>query len=231
MNQIFKFICCGNVDDGKSTLIGRILLDTDNVTKDQLMDAKKASIQNGSKKTQLSMLLDGLISERQQQITIDIAHRYFDYKDIRFHILDCPGHSQYTKNMATAAAQADSAIVVIDVTKGISEQTKKHIEICSFFKLKNVCICLTKCDLITDVNGIIDSKRIDNISNDINDLMKSYDFNYKIIPISSITRFNIDKVLETICLFAKESKKDSENIKDTVIHIQKAKIYDGERYY
>ena len=122
MKQIFKFICCGNVDDGKSTLIGRMLLDTGNVKKDQLEDAKKASLKNGSDKIELAMLLDGLLSEREQQITIDIAHRYFDYHGIRFHILDCPGHKQYTKNMAIAAAEVDTAIVVIDVTKGL-EQT------------------------------------------------------------------------------------------------------------
>ena len=98
MKHLFKFICCGNVDDGKSTLIGRLLLDTNNVKKDQIEDALKASHKNGSAQLEPAMLLDGLLDEREQQITIDVAHRYFDYNDIRFHILDCPGHEQYTKN-------------------------------------------------------------------------------------------------------------------------------------
>ena len=138
MNCLFKFICCGSVDDGKSTLIGRLLIDSGNVKKDQLEDTLKASKRNGSDILELAMLLDGLMAEREQQITIDIAHRYFDYQDIRFHILDCPGHKQYTQNLAIAAAQADTAVVVIDVTKGISDQTRRHIEICSDFRIKRM---------------------------------------------------------------------------------------------
>ena len=171
MKNLFKFICCGNVDDGKSTLIGRLLLDTNNVKKDQLTDALKASERNGSDKIELAMLLDGLLAEREQQITIDIAHRFFDYQDTRFHILDCPGHEQYTKNMAIAAAEADTAIVVIDITKGIKPQTLKHIEICSLFHIKNLLICLTKADLITWA-GEVDENKLLPLKQEIESVLK-----------------------------------------------------------
>lgn len=231
MKQIFKFICCGNVDDGKSTLIGRMLLDTGNVKKDQLEDAKKASLKNGSEKIELAMLLDGLLSEREQQITIDIAHRYFDYQDIRFHILDCPGHKQYTKNMAIAAAEADSAIVVIDVTKGIQEQTQKHIQICSLFGLKNICICLTKCDIIFNKKKEPNAKVIQKLEKEINRLMEQYSFNYTIIPVSAVTGYNVDKVLKKICEYGEKSYTKNVAIKERVLHIQMAKIHQGKRYY
>ena len=168
MNKVFNLICCGSVDDGKSTLIGRILFDTNNVKKDQLEDALRASRRNGSKELEYSMLLDGLLSEREQQITIDSAHRFFDYEDVRFHILDCPGHEQYTKNMAIAAACADAAILVIDVTKGISPQTLRHLEICKLLNVKKVCCCLTKIDLLDDVTDR--NNQIDKISMELKDL-------------------------------------------------------------
>lgn len=231
MKQIFKFICCGNVDDGKSTLIGRMLLDTGNVKKDQLEDAKKASIKNGSDKIELAMLLDGLLSEREQQITIDIAHHYFDYHDIRFHILDCPGHKQYTKNMAIAAAEVDSAIVVIDVTKGIQEQTQKHIQICSLFGLKNICICLTKCDLILNKDAEPDKEHISKLEKEISALMLNYSFNYTIIPVSAVTGYNVDNVLAQICEYADKSYAINASIKERVLHIQAAKLRQGKRYY
>ena len=224
---MFKFICCGNVDDGKSTLIGRILFNTGNVKKDQLEDAKKASLKNGSQQLELSMLLDGLLSEREQQITIDVAHRYFDYQDIRFHIFDCPGHQQYIKNMAIAAAEVDTAIVVIDALKGIQEQTKKHIEICSLFHLKRICVCLNKYDIL----GTQRDKKIRQLKLEVQHLMASYSFEYKIIPISALSGYNVDKVLKQLCSYASKSFKDNQRIKDSIIHIQAAKLYQGKRYY
>ena len=231
MKQIFKFICCGNVDDGKSTLIGRMLLDTDNVKKDQLEDARKASLKNGSEEIELAMLLDGLLSEREQQITIDIAHRYFDYNDIRFHILDCPGHKQYTKNMAIAAAEVDAAIVVIDVTKGIQEQTLNHILICSLFGVKRICLCLTKCDLISDKDNKPNLRQIQKLQTEIEGIMDSYAFEYEIIPVSAVTGYNVDRVLSLICTYAEKSYAESKKIKECILHVQAAKLYQGQRYY
>lgn len=229
MKGIFKFICCGNVDDGKSTLIGRILLDSNNVKKDQLEDAVKASLRNGATTLEPAMLLDGLLAEREQQITIDIAHRYFDYADIRFHILDCPGHKQYTQNMAIATAQVNTAILVVDCTKGIQEQTQRHLDICHKFQIQNLCICLTKCDLITDKNGNINQQKLLERETEIKQLLAQYHFNYTLIPVSAITGFNIDKVLNLLHTYA---EKDINETKEAVVfHIRTSKMYQGKRYY
>lgn len=226
MKHLFKFICCGNVDDGKSTLIGRLLLDTNNVKKDQIEDALKASHKNGSAQLEPAMLLDGLLDEREQQITIDVAHRYFDYNDIRFHILDCPGHEQYTKNMAIAAAEADTAIIVVDTTKGIKPQTLKHIEICDLFQLKNILICLTKTDLLPE------SKKADIINlikTELSNILNTYNFSYKIIPVSAITGENTSQVIE----FLYEQAINHSYIKQDQItaHILTSKLFKIKRYY
>lgn len=227
MKNIFNFICCGSVDDGKSTLIGRLLLDTGNVKEDQIADAIKASHRNGSDTMELSMLLDGLLSEREQQITIDIAHRYFDYNDTRFHILDCPGHEQYTKNMAIGAALADSAIVVIDCTKGILPQTSRHIEICKLFGVKNICCCLTKTDLLPQENGHPCQKTIQNL---IHVLQPFKDFfqSFDIIPVSAVSGYNINKLLDKIVEYSELPKSFSHH---KILHIYAVKPYKGERYY
>lgn len=230
MKQIFKFICCGSVDDGKSTLLGRILLNTGNVKKDQMEDAIKTSAAISSETVELAMLLDGLLAEREQQITIDIAHRYFDYQNIRFHIYDCPGHEQYTKNMAIAAAEADSAIVVIDVTKGIQKQTEKHLEICSLFNIKNIIICLTKCDLIMKQNKP-DYKLIKKQSEKIESFIKKYNFNYNIIPVSALTDYNISKVLNQLCKNAKDFYEDEQQAQTSIMHILTSKSFKNKRYY
>lgn len=231
MKGIFKFICCGNVDDGKSTLIGRILLDSGNVKKDQLEDAVKASLRNGANTLEPAMLLDGLLAEREQQITIDIAHRYFDYNDIRFHILDCPGHKQYTQNMAIATAQVNTAILVIDCTKGIQEQTQRHLDICRDFQIQNLCICLTKCDLITDKNGQINQKKLSEQENAVKQFLQPYHFDYTLIPVSAITGFNVDKVLNLLYTYAEKTIEENK-INDTVIfHVRTSKMFHGKRYY
>ena len=226
MKHLFKFICCGNVDDGKSTLIGRLLLDTNNVKKDQIEDALKASKRNGSEQMEPAMLLDGLLDEREQQITIDVAHRYFDYNDTRFHILDCPGHEQYTKNMAIAAAEANTAIIVVDTTKGIKPQTLKHIEICNLFQLKNILICLTKTDLLP--MGKKDSI-INMLETDLSNILNRYSFSYKIIPVSAITGENTNMVID----FLHEQAVNHLHIKQDIIttHILTSKLFQVNRYY
>lgn len=226
MKHLFKFICCGNVDDGKSTLIGRLLLDTNNVKKDQIEDALRASHKNGAIHLEPAMLLDGLLDEREQQITIDVAHRYFDYNDIRFHILDCPGHEQYTKNMAIAAAEANTAIIVVDTTKGIKPQTLKHIEICDLFQLKNILICLTKTDLLPENKK---ETIINLIKTDLITILNQYSFSYNIIPVSAITGENTDKVIN----FLYEQALEHANMKQDKItaHILTSKLFKINRYY
>ncbi len=225
MDNVFNFICCGSVDDGKSTLIGRLLVETNSVKKDQLDDALRASLRNGSNTIELSMLLDGLLAEREQQITIDIAHRYFDYQNIRFHILDCPGHKQYTKNMAIGAACTDTALLVIDAMKGISEQTRQHMAICKLFHLKNICCCLTKIDLIPeDKQNIVIAK----LSKELSEFQASFDC-FDIIPISAVTGYNIDKVLSKIISYAKGFSHGSSQCK--ILHMHGVRFHQGKRYY
>ncbi len=227
MEKLFKFICCGNVDDGKSTLIGQLLLNSGNVKVDQMEDAKKASQKNGSGVFEPAFLLDGLLEEREQQITIDVAHRFFDYDDTRFHILDCPGHKQYTKNMAIAAAEADAAVLVIDISKGIQEQTLKHLDICSYFQIEKLCICITKCDL-SSVNGKWNDEKILDLTEKIKSILTKYKFDYTIIPVSSMQNIGIDKVLDKLV----EYKNTIDNQEyENIIHIQDCKFSNGKRYY
>lgn len=218
MKNIFSFICCGNVDDGKSTLIGRLLLNSDSIKKDEIEEVKKYQLKNHTDKMDLSLFLDGLLSERKNRITIDVAHRYFNYKDIRYHILDCPGHEQYINNMAIAAATADTALIAIDCIKGIQPQTLRHIDICNLFCIKNLCICLTKCDIIMDKFGQVDKKKINELKKQIKSVLKKYDFSYTIIPVSAIENYNISKIFTILNKYAKNKSENPSS--DIIFHIQ-----------
>lgn len=231
MNNIFKFICCGNVDDGKSTLLGRLLLNIGAVKQDQIDDVIKASKKNGFDNIEIGMLLDGLLDEREQQITIDVAHRFFDYDNTRFHILDCPGHEQYTKNMAIAAAQAGCAVLVVDLMKGIQPQTIKHLEICSLFQIERLCICITKCDL--SKNGSSekewDYEKIDKLKIEIEECLANFNFDYKIVPVSAVDNVNIDKVLATLVEY--KNKAINEFNPKCITHIQACRFDGIKRTY
>lgn len=137
----------GSVDDGKSTLLGRLLIDSDRVKKDVLANIIKSSHKEGDV-FDYSLVADGLKSERQQGITIDVAHLYTDIDGIRMHILDCPGHVEYTKNMAVAASTADIAILLVDASKGPTEQTRRHISILKFLRVPRIITALNKADLL-----------------------------------------------------------------------------------
>ncbi len=148
--QLLRFITCGSVDDGKSTLIGRLLHDSKMIFEDQL-----AAIKNDSKKTNatdnefdLSLLVDGLQSEREQGITIDVAYRYFATDKRKFIIADTPGHEQYTRNMATGASTADLAIILIDARYGVQTQTKRHSFIAKLLGIKHIIVAVNKMDLV-----------------------------------------------------------------------------------
>ena len=148
--QLLRFITCGNVDDGKSTLIGRLLHDSKGIFEDQLENIKKDSKKNNSTDNEfdLSLLVDGLQSEREQGITIDVAYRYFTTPKRKFIIADTPGHEQYTRNMATGASTADVAIILIDARQGILTQTKRHSYIASLLGIKNLIVAINKMDLV-----------------------------------------------------------------------------------
>jgi sulfate adenylyltransferase subunit 1 len=147
---IVRLLTCGSVDDGKSTLIGRMLWDATTIAEDQraaVMHASQNRLQNGEK-VDFSLLLDGLQAEREQGITIDIAWRYFETTHRRFVVIDAPGHEQYTRNMATGASHADVAILLVDARHGVKRQTRRHAAICNLVGIKKVILAVNKMDLI-----------------------------------------------------------------------------------
>ncbi len=148
--DLLRFITCGNVDDGKSTLIGRLLLDAGAIYDDQIEALRGESLKHGTVGDQIdtALLLDGLEDERQQGITIDVAYRYFTTPTRKFIIADTPGHEQFTRNMATGASTADLAIILVDATKGISTQTRRHAFIVSLLGIKHVILAVNKMDLV-----------------------------------------------------------------------------------
>ena len=148
--SLLRFLTCGSVDDGKSTLIGRLLYDTKMVYEDQLSALKNASVKHGTTGDDFdpALLTDGLKAEREQGITIDVAYRYFSTSKRKFIIADTPGHEQYTRNMVTGASHCDLAIILIDARKGILTQTRRHSFITSLLGIKNVVIAINKMDLV-----------------------------------------------------------------------------------
>jgi sulfate adenylyltransferase subunit 1 len=148
MNQLLRFTTAGSVDDGKSTLIGRLLYDSKSIFEDQLEAVEASSVKKGFDYVDLSLLTDGLKSEREQGITIDVAYRYFATPKRKFIIADTPGHIQYTRNMVTGASTANLAIILIDARKGLIEQTYRHSFIASLLKIPHVIVCVNKMDLV-----------------------------------------------------------------------------------
>ncbi len=146
--QLLRFTTAGSVDDGKSTLIGRLLFDTKSILEDQYESLKKASLKKGEKKVNLALLTDGLRAEREQNITIDVAYRYFATNKRKFIIADTPGHIQYTRNMVTGASTANLAVVLVDAKKGITEQTRRHTFVASLLKIPHLILCINKMDLV-----------------------------------------------------------------------------------
>ena len=146
--ELLRFTTAGSVDDGKSTLIGRLLYDSKAIFQDQLESLEETSKQRGENDINLALLTDGLRSEREQGITIDVAYRYFATPKRKFIIADTPGHIQYTRNMVTGASTANLAILLIDVRHGVIEQTKRHAFIASLLQIPHVAVCVNKMDLV-----------------------------------------------------------------------------------
>jgi len=146
--ELLRFTTAGSVDDGKSTLIGRLLYDSKSIFEDQLEAVKKASIRKGNEQINLALLTDGLRAEREQGITIDVAYRYFATPKRKFIIADTPGHVQYTRNMVTGASTANAAIILIDARNGVTEQTYRHSYISSLLQIPHLIVCVNKMDLV-----------------------------------------------------------------------------------
>jgi sulfate adenylyltransferase subunit 1 len=146
--ELVRFTTAGSVDDGKSTLIGRLLYDSKSIFEDQLDAVKRASLQKGGDFLNLALLTDGLRAEREQGITIDVAYRYFATPKRKFIIADTPGHIQYTRNMVTGASTANAAIILIDARNGVTEQTHRHAYIAALLGIPHIIVCINKMDLL-----------------------------------------------------------------------------------
>ncbi|MBU0633410.1 sulfate adenylyltransferase subunit CysN [bacterium] len=190
--EICRFITCGSVDDGKSTLIGRLLYDSKMIFEDQLSAIEKDSKKSGTTgdKIDLALLVDGLASEREQGITIDVAYRYFSTDKRKFIIADTPGHEQYTRNMATGASTADIAIILVDARQGILTQTKRHSYIVSLLGIKNIVVAINKMDLVD-----FSQARFNEIKKEYETIIPKLphhkDINFCYIPISALDGDNI----------------------------------------
>jgi len=147
-SELLRFTTAGSVDDGKSTLIGRLLYDSKSIYQDQYEAIAKATERRGEEGVNLALLTDGLKAEREQGITIDVAYRYFSTPERKFIIADTPGHIQYTRNMVTGASTANAAIILVDARHGVIEQTKRHSFIASLLQIPHVIVCINKMDLV-----------------------------------------------------------------------------------
>lgn len=187
--DILRFITAGSVDDGKSTLIGRLLYDSKSILVDQLEALEKQSKNKNADGIDLAILTDGLRAEREQGITIDVAYRYFSTPNRKFIIADAPGHVQYTRNMITGASNSQLIIILIDARQGVIEQTRRHSIIASLLKMKRVVVAVNKMDLVDYSQDVFD-----NIKNDYDQVAKSLGLkNVAYFPISA---FNGDNIVE-----------------------------------
>ncbi|HEY9032265.1 MAG TPA: sulfate adenylyltransferase subunit CysN [Kangiella sp.] len=187
--ELLRFITCGSVDDGKSTLIGRLLHDSKMIFEDQLAAITEDSKKSGTTgdKVDLALLVDGLQSEREQGITIDVAYRYFSTDKRKFIIADTPGHEQYTRNMATGASTSDLAIILIDARYGVQTQTRRHSFICSLLGIKHVIVAVNKMDLVDYSQEVYKS-----IQDDYLKLAGTLDIpDIRFVPISALDGDNV----------------------------------------
>jgi len=186
-NQLLRFTTAGSVDDGKSTLIGRLLYDSKSIFEDQIAAIEKTSKKRGMETIDLALFTDGLRDEREQGITIDVAYRYFTTPKRKFIIADTPGHIQYTRNMVTGASTANVAIVLIDARKGVIEQTKRHSYIASLLQISHIIVCVNKMDLVEYSESVFDD--IVEQYEEMSSKMMIKDVRY--IPISALNGDNV----------------------------------------
>lgn len=185
--NLLRFTTAGSVDDGKSTLIGRLLYDSKSLFDDQLKSVTVTSKNKGLKHIDFSLFTDGLKDEREQGITIDVAYRYFSTPKRKFIIADTPGHIQYTRNMITGASTANLVLILVDARKGIVEQTKRHSFIASLLQIKHIMVCINKMDLV-DYN----QDKYDQIVNDYKSFAAKLDVeDIQFVPISALNGDNI----------------------------------------
>lgn len=187
--DVLKIATAGSVDDGKSTLIGRLLYDTKSLTNDKLEAIEKKSKQLGFDYLDFSLATDGLVAEREQGITIDVAHIYFSTEKRSYIIADTPGHEEYTRNMVTGASTSQVAIILVDARKGILEQTHRHLFISNLLRMKHLIVAVNKMDLVEFKKSVFDE-----IKSDFTDLLEKSNFSLKdikFIPVSALHGENV----------------------------------------
>ncbi|MDX1446346.1 sulfate adenylyltransferase subunit 1 [Lishizhenia sp.] len=187
--EVLKIATAGSVDDGKSTLIGRILYDTQSLTQDKLEAIEKTSQQKGYDYLDFSLATDGLVAEREQGITIDVAHIYFSTPHKSYIIADTPGHVEYTRNMVTGASTSQASIILIDARKGVTEQTKRHFFINNLLRIKDIVVAINKMDLVAYSQEVFEK-----IKNDFRTLSNQGEYegqNISFIPVSALHGDNV----------------------------------------
>ena len=187
--KVLKLATAGSVDDGKSTLIGRLLYDTKSLTTDKLEAIEKTSKQRGYDYLDFSLATDGLVAEREQGITIDVAHIYFSTATKSYIIADTPGHVEYTRNMVTGASTSQAAIILIDARKGVIEQTYRHFFINNMLRVKDVIVAINKMDLVD-----YSEETFNSIKADFEELMSKRDYQEQkitFIPVSALKGDNV----------------------------------------
>ena len=185
--EFLRFATAGSVDDGKSTLIGRLLYDTKSIFQDQLESVEATSQQMGNEYTNLALLTDGLRAEREQGITIDVAYRYFATPKRKFIIADTPGHIQYTRNMVTGASTADLVLVLVDARHGVVEQSRRHAFLASLLRIPHLVVCVNKMDLID-----YDEKAFQSVKEEFRNFAMKLDIpDLSFIPISALHGDNV----------------------------------------
>jgi sulfate adenylyltransferase subunit 1 len=187
--DLLQFLTCGSVDDGKSTLIGRLLHDSKMIFEDQLAAIEKDSVKSGTQgdEIDLALLVDGLQSEREQGITIDVAYRYFATEKRKFIIADTPGHEQYTRNMATGASNCDLAVILLDARAGVKSQTRRHSYIASLLGIKHIIVAVNKMDLADYKQSVFDDVKKEYLA-----FSQQLDFDdIQVLPMSALRGDNV----------------------------------------
>lgn len=220
MKDLLKFIACGSVDDGKSTLIGHLLYNLKAIYKDQEKTLQIDSKKEESGEIDYSLLLDGLAAEREQKITIDVAYRYFNTEKRSFIVADAPGHDEYTRNMAVGASFAEMAIILVDITKGVVNQTKRHTRICKMMGINDFIFTVNKMDLVQ-----YDEKIYQKIERELIEFTQSIGLkNVTIIPVSAKEGENLN------CRSQKMNWYKGENLLDYLEKIEIVKENDKEEF-
>ncbi|QIE58258.1 GTP-binding protein [Rasiella rasia] len=240
-NQLLRFTTAGSVDDGKSTLIGRLLYDSKSIFEDQLAAVEVTSKRKGHEGVDLALFTDGLRDEREQGITIDVAYRYFTTPKRKFIIADTPGHIQYTRNMVTGASTANAALIIIDARHGVIEQTKRHAFIASLLQIPHIIVCVNKMDLVDFSEKVYD----DIVAQFQEFSSKLYVKDIQFLPISALLGDNVvnrsDKMdwyqgapllymLETIHIGSDLNKIDARFPVQTVLRPQSSEFVDYRGY-